>query len=413
MPQDLSTLMSAFSGATGIACRYLERGQMASLSVCDGFCEQLQQCEEACRRCVSYMEIAGGQAENIGEPYFTRCHAGVVEIACAVVHGMDRIGTLLCGPILLWERDELAAEEMLDSLRGLDINRHSLFEAYFEIPVLDADKLQEVSRILALIADAAGTPERDLAKERQDITRQQMKMADEIIGRKKAEESHREKTARVGVYPFNKERELLGRVRLGDRNGARRILNELLALIFYDTAGNLDITKARILELVVVISRAAVEGGAQLSQLLGYDYNYLADLDRQTSFEEVCAWVVRTLDAFIDAVYSTRNVKSSRYLGGVIEYIHEHFAEPVTLEQASALVPISPYYLSHLFREELGLTFLEYITRIRIEEAKRLLMATNLRIREIAENVGYDDAGYFAKVFRKTVGVTPNQYRKQ
>lgn len=405
--------MAAFAGATGIPCRYLEGGAERPASACEGFCERLQRCPEALRRCLGYIEISGAQSEQIGEPYFSRCHAGMIEVACAVMHGRERVGTLLCGPLLLWDKDELAAEEMLDSLRGLDIDRHALFEDYFSLPVLTARRLSDVSDMLAVVAASLGAPDRDVVEERRTITRQQMKMADEIIDRKRAEESRRERAARVGVYPLNKERELLGRVRLGDRNGARRILNELLALIFYDTAGNMDVMKARILELVVVISRAAVEGGAQMSRLLGYDYNYLAELDRQNAFEDVCSWVVRMLDAFIDAVYSTRNVKSSRYLGGVMEYIHEHYAEPVSLEQAAARVPISPYYLSHIFRDELGMTFLEYVTRVRIEEAKELLVSTDMRIRDIAAQVGYDDAGYFAKVFRKTVGVTPNQYRKQ
>ncbi len=409
---ELMRAMQAFAGTTGIACRYLEAGGDVPDSACEGFCEQLMRCPEAQRRCAMFMDLAGSQSARLGEPYMARCHAGLIEIGCAVLNGTQRIGTLLCGPVLLWEKDEAAAQEVLYSVNDLS-EPQALFHAFFEIPSIEPVKLGQIAQMLEIIAASAGTPDEQAHRERQAMMRQQMKMADEIISRKRADEERRERSARVGVYPMNKERELIGRVRLGDRNGARRILNELLALIFYDTAGNLDITKARILELVVVISRAAVEGGAQLTQLLGYDYTFLSELDRQVTFEDVCAWVVRMLDAFIDAVYSTRNVKSSRYLGSVIEYIQERYAENITLEEASALVPISPYYLSHLFRDELGMTFLEYVTRVRIEEAKALLSTTDMRVRDIAASVGYDDAGYFAKVFRKTVGTSPNQYRKQ
>jgi len=75
-------------------------------------------------------------------------------------------------------------------------------------------------------------------------------------------------------------------------------------------------------------------------------------------------------------------------------------------------VYISPYYLSHLFREELNITFLEYLTMVRMEEAKKLLKDTSLSIVAIASQVGYEDASYFSKVFKKYVGISPAQYRK-
>ncbi|MDN5276704.1 MAG: two-component system, response regulator YesN [Clostridiales bacterium] len=73
---------------------------------------------------------------------------------------------------------------------------------------------------------------------------------------------------------------------------------------------------------------------------------------------------------------------------------------------------ISPYYLSHLFKEELNITFLEYLTMVRMEEAKKLLKDTSLSIVAIASQVGYEDASYFSKVFKKYVGISPAQYRK-
>ena len=83
------------------------------------------------------------------------------------------------------------------------------------------------------------------------------------------------------------------------------------------------------------------------------------------------------------------------------------------MDKVSQQIYISPYYLSHLFKEELGITFLEYLTRIRMEEAKKLLMDRSMTILDISAQVGYDDPSYFSKVFKKNMGVSPNQYRKQ
>jgi two-component system response regulator YesN len=95
-----------------------------------------------------------------------------------------------------------------------------------------------------------------------------------------------------------------------------------------------------------------------------------------------------------------------------MNYIRDNYKENLTLESVAQQVFISPFYLSHLFREELDITFLEYLTRIRIETAKQLLKDQNTTISSIAAEVGYEDPSYFSKVFKKNTGLSPNQYRK-
>ncbi|MFY9424306.1 MAG: helix-turn-helix transcriptional regulator, partial [Bacillota bacterium] len=76
-------------------------------------------------------------------------------------------------------------------------------------------------------------------------------------------------------------------------------------------------------------------------------------------------------------------------------------------------VHVSPFYLSHLFRDELGTTFVSYLTEVRLDKAKKLLKDTQLTIAEIAEKVGYSDASYFSRVFKKHVKVTPGRFRRE
>ena len=178
-------------------------------------------------------------------------------------------------------------------------------------------------------------------------------------------------------------------------------MNELLAVIFLHTSGNIELIKARVLELVVVISRAAVEGGAKLDKLLGLNYSFISELASKNKFEDVCFWIVKVLDTFLDTVYEARSIKNSKLLEEAIQYIRENYHEKLSLENVAEKIYISPYYLSHLFKEELGITFLEYLTRIRMEEAKKLLMDRSLTILDISLRIGYDDPGYFSKVFKK------------
>jgi two-component system response regulator YesN len=94
------------------------------------------------------------------------------------------------------------------------------------------------------------------------------------------------------------------------------------------------------------------------------------------------------------------------------QYIQEHFAQPISLEDVAQVVHFNPVYVSTVFKKETGLSFTGYLTEIRLEEAKKLLKTTSLNIAEIARQVGYNDVRYFSKLFIKSVGIKPVEYRK-
>lgn len=90
----------------------------------------------------------------------------------------------------------------------------------------------------------------------------------------------------------------------------------------------------------------------------------------------------------------------------------EHFQNnEFSMNQAAAMVNISPGYFSTLFRQETGTTFMEYLTDVRLGRAKELLMCTDLRSSEIGYQVGYKDSHYFSYIFKKICGCTPKEYR--
>lgn len=95
-----------------------------------------------------------------------------------------------------------------------------------------------------------------------------------------------------------------------------------------------------------------------------------------------------------------------------IAYIDQHLKDEITQKDVAAHVHLNPSYLSVLFKEQVNLTFSEYVTRRRIQRAKELVISTNLPIGEIAEEVGYKTAKYFIKTFKEIEGTTPSAYRK-
>lgn len=94
------------------------------------------------------------------------------------------------------------------------------------------------------------------------------------------------------------------------------------------------------------------------------------------------------------------------------DYINEHFAENITLESMAQKLFISPYYLSHLLKEETGYNFKQYLLRRRLGQSQSLLSFTKMPIGEIAAATGFSDAAYYSRIFTKYIGMPPSSFRK-
>ncbi len=102
----------------------------------------------------------------------------------------------------------------------------------------------------------------------------------------------------------------------------------------------------------------------------------------------------------------------NRTMAHLLDYIHTHFREQISLEQISQVCFCNVYYLSHIFTQEQGMSIGKYILTLRMQEAKRLLAETSLPVNEVGCAVGLNDASYFCRIFKKTCAMTPLKYRK-
>lgn len=101
-----------------------------------------------------------------------------------------------------------------------------------------------------------------------------------------------------------------------------------------------------------------------------------------------------------------------RIINKIVRFVQNHLAEEISLSVLAEEFHFSTQYVSQLFKNEIGVNFLTYLTNIRMEKAKKLLLSTDLPIAEVSEQSGYSDYRVFTKVFKKSEGVTPSQYRR-
>ncbi|MBP1992268.1 response regulator transcription factor [Paenibacillus eucommiae] len=129
------------------------------------------------------------------------------------------------------------------------------------------------------------------------------------------------------------------------------------------------------------------------------------------SAEEMKQWVFNEVNAILGSVASEK--LEGQVLVAAKRYIREHLHMPLTLSDVSKAACVSPHHLSHLFSEKAGVTFVEYMTELRVEEAKRLLQNPGAKIYEVGEQVGYQNWKHFSRVFKEVTGVNPNDYKKK
>ncbi len=121
------------------------------------------------------------------------------------------------------------------------------------------------------------------------------------------------------------------------------------------------------------------------------------------------------------AIYNiSQNIKQTDHVNAVnysmpvrlaCEYIEKNFQENINLNKISNYVSLSKNYFCNIFKKETGITIWDYLIRIRMEEAKKMLLETGQKTYEVSERVGYEDPSYFGRLFKKYTGFTPIEFR--
>ncbi|WP_054940763.1 response regulator [Paenibacillus ihuae] len=132
-------------------------------------------------------------------------------------------------------------------------------------------------------------------------------------------------------------------------------------------------------------------------------------------FSTVPQVVKRMREASASQAFELEPLKGSgeKAIDVALHYIKQHYAEDLSLEKMASVVFLNPAYFSQLFKHKTGQGYKEYVTSLRLEQAKLLLLNPKLKLAEIAERVGYQDMKHFTQMFRKKFQLTPTEYRQQ
>ena len=247
-----------------------------------------------------------------------------------------------------------------------------------------------------------------------NVSRLQMARQAAEQERFRAEALHQVKTDRFDtvreVY-LREEPALLAAIKRGERPAAREILNRVLVRIYHLGQRRLDLLKSFVLELVVMMCRAAVESGADPAEVLGFNYRSITDLSGLQDDEQLCAWLTGMLERLMDAIRDHRTFPNTVLVGRALDYMEKHLDEPLERDTVARAAGLSPSHFSHLMREKTGRTFTDLLAQMRVDRAKALLTRTEKSLVQIAIECGFCDQSYFTRVFRKYSGQAPGEFR--
>ena len=212
---------------------------------------------------------------------------------------------------------------------------------------------------------------------------------------------------KTGTVEFKNQ--IINKLSSGDSNGVKSFL-ELYTSELISQKLAIDKIKNAFFELIVTANNATREQNKNFTSDT-FD-NAFATMSNISDTKLIKEFAQKFLMECTQAVASVKKAEENPIIKKVCAYVDENLSSDISLETAADFAGVSSFYLSKLFKEEKGETFINFISDKRLEKSRQLLSETNLSIKEITAEVGYNDQNYFSRIFKTKYGLSPKEYRK-
>lgn len=216
---------------------------------------------------------------------------------------------------------------------------------------------------------------------------------------------------RPAPYTQQEKTELLARVRIGDEEGTVSMLNILMERMALAYKFNVDMFKSEVVDLVMWMSRFALETGVSATTILSENAHFIQDLYQTIRYDKFAQKVCEYGHRLTEQVARTQSAGVSPVIRQVIQYMKENLEKKISLDELARFCCLSKYHISHLFKKEMGISMLDFANQMRIQKACLYLEQTELTVQQVAHQVGFEDANYFSRMFKKYTQFSPSEYR--
>ncbi|HTZ51523.1 MAG TPA: helix-turn-helix domain-containing protein [Spirochaetia bacterium] len=398
-------LGTEYRASTGLPLVLVEESgrEVWRLGTCS-VCSRLSRSGRREALCREYRRTAVEQSFRWGEPYISICPFGLVTFAVALTHRRRLAAGLVSGQSIFPQMESDMREEVLERVRRHKVRIDLGPRSRLPFRVVTSESLRRSSRLLFDLVAAYGMSDAEVMAESRERSIQQFTIANYL---EEARMGRQDLLATLATM----QNEIVDKVVLGDLTGSREIINRFLGVIFLESGMNFDLLKVRLLELIVIISRAAIARGISAEGLLGQRYSYLTDINAASGFDDLFWKVTKALENFTRAVSEERRRTSLAHMTRMKDYLSRNFAARVSAREVAAAAGLSVSRALHVFKKESGISLSSYVARQRIDYAIYLMKNTDRSMADIAAECGFFDQSHFSKTFRALEGTPPLRYR--
>jgi len=397
----------SFSTASGLGCVLTdETGSI--LHSCGQNFSQCRICALVNRersQCFATHRYGLREAERFGGKYIYYCRMGLTCFTSPILGQHGAQAQITAGPFLMGDVQDYIAYDLEEVSRNQPERMPEILEEIRKLPYVDEKRVNALAELLFMsVAFLNHVSEANRLLESGHSAQIQSQISDYLFRLKRGDAPE--------PYPYRDEKRFLQSLARGDREQALAMLNELLGHILFESGGDMAQIHNRVYELLIVSSRAVIESGGDPVSIDGLVQKYRQQMPRLRDMEELSLWLSEAVRSLISDQLINRNARHSDLIYRTIQYLQNHYASKLTLDEVANSVHISPTYLSRVFKREVGSSMVDFLNRIRIEKSKELLVDESARLIEVALQCGFESQSYFNRMFKQQCGMTPRQYRK-
>ncbi|MDR1136157.1 MAG: helix-turn-helix domain-containing protein [Clostridiales Family XIII bacterium] len=404
MENQIENVIRSFSAVSGIAVTFFDNDGNIVWECADAckFCGIFDIYRQAGSECRMNLSSSIKLASQISKPYLFTCLAGLMKIALPLNVGGKTQGCFIAGPFIAGS----LREEIVENIFALNNIQGGIFvDIVRGLQQLKQFKPADIGHITDLFgkclsgAIVSEQTTSDIEEQGESCVLSEFPQLAKYAG---ADMNHLRES----------ESKLVQHVISGDIKKSVEVLRDYIHEVSKAGYGDSAYVKMKLAGVCgALFSRARGRNGVN-----AWDEDacvvLMDGLNRSSSVSETslrAAMLVENIaHAYMCELYSIR----SPFVRLVIQNIREHYGDKISLRGIAASIHTSPTYLSALFKQKTGMTFTEYLNRVRIAKSCEMLANTAAPLYDISERSGFDDQSYFSKVFKKIHGVTPREYRK-
>ena len=336
------------------------------------------------------------EAHRWNGKYIYYCPLGLTFTAASISNSSGAVtGGIVLGPMVMGDVNDVL----------YDMPAPNMSWAVSQLSMFTTQRVRHISEILAAVTVRISYSEQqkaDNSKQNQERLLYEINIA---------KEHYADGDVKSAEMLLRFERELHFAMLRGEKSSALQMLNEVLAHIHVYSNFDVAAVKARLLELLVILSRATIEAGADPAETFRLSEDFISQIEHHSDVDQLALWISDIVRRFVMQAFDLASIKHSDVVYKTTNYIKRHCAEKLSLDSLAKEVFLSKSYLSSIFKKETGMSLTAYITKVRVESSKKLLLQDNASLAQISSQCGFKDQSYFTKVFKKETGVSPKRFR--